>query len=99
MTRRAALIAAAGAALATATPASALRGTRAAVEAYLDAWRRRDLERIAASVHADVHFKSPNSETCGRDHYRAATGRFLVLVERVDVRAQFISGDRAMFAY
>jgi hypothetical protein len=75
------------------------RSTEQVSNAYLDAWSRKDLDSIAANVHPDMHFKSPNAETHGRDAYIAATARMLPLLERIDVRAQFVSGDRAMFAY
>src|SRR5271156_6556330 len=66
---------------------------------YLSAWARKDLEGIATRLHPAIQFKSPTAETNGRDQYLAATARILPLLERIDVRAQFISGDRAMFAY
>jgi hypothetical protein len=66
---------------------------------YANAWQRKDLDAIAALIHSEIHFKSPTAETEGRDTYVSATARFLPLIERVAVRAQFISGDRAMFAY
>ena len=67
--------------------------------AYLSAWTRKDLEGIAACLHPAVQFKSPTAETNGRDKYLAATARVLPLLDRIDIRAQFTSGDRAMFAY
>jgi hypothetical protein len=68
-------------------------------KAYIEAWSRKELEGIAARVHAEIVFKSPNAETRGRDAYLAAVARMLPLLERIDVRAQFASGDRAMLVY
>jgi len=66
---------------------------------YVDAWKRRDLNAISAMVHAEIKFKSPTATTEGRDKYAAATARFLPLLLRVDVRAQFSSSEGAMVAY
>jgi hypothetical protein len=67
--------------------------------AYLDAWTRRDIDGIAAHLHADVHFKGPMQELDGRDAVIESTRRILPLLLRFEVRAQFALRDRAMFAY
>jgi hypothetical protein len=67
--------------------------------AYLDAWSRKDLEGIAACLHPKVHFKGPMQELNGREAVLESTRRIFPLLERLEVRAQFISGARAMFAY
>jgi hypothetical protein len=66
---------------------------------YLNAWSRKDLDGIAARLHAEVHFKGPMQELNGRDAVLAASKQIFPLLERLDVRAQFVSGERAMFAY
>jgi len=66
---------------------------------YLDAWSRKDLVGVAAHLHPDVHFKGPMQELNGKDAVLASTQRIFPLLERLDVRAQYFSGDRAMFAY
>lgn len=66
---------------------------------YLDAWSRKDLEGIAVHIHADVRFKGPMQEFQGRDAYLTATKRVFPVLEKLDFRAQFISGDRAMLVY
>src|SRR5258708_39914808 len=67
--------------------------------AYLDAWSRKDLDGIAVHLHPDVHFKGPMQELNGRAAVLASSKRIFPLLERLDVRARFVSGDRAMFAY
>jgi hypothetical protein len=67
--------------------------------AYLDAWSHKDLDGIAAHLHPDVHFKGPMQELNGREAVLASSKRIFPLLERLEVRAQFVSGDRAMFAY
>jgi len=66
---------------------------------YLNAWSRKDLDGIAAHLHPEVHFKGPMQELNGRDAVLASAKRIFPLLERLDVRAQFVSGERAMFAY
>jgi len=66
---------------------------------YLDAWSRKDLEGVAAQLHPDVHFKGPMQELNGRDAVLASATRIFPLLEKLNVRAQFISGDQAMFVY
>jgi len=68
-----------------------------ACAAYLDAWQRKDLQGIVACLHPEVQFKSPNESTRGRDMYVPGAQRFLSLVDRVEVRAKFLSQDGAMF--
>lgn len=67
--------------------------------AYLDAWSRKNLEDVAALVHPDVSFRAPMQELHGRAAYIEATRRVFTLLERMDIRAQFISGDRAVLIY
>ena len=66
---------------------------------YLNAWSRKDLDGIAAHLHADVHFKGPMQELTGRAAVLEASGRIFPLLEQFDLRARFVSGQRAMFAY
>jgi hypothetical protein len=67
--------------------------------AYLDAGSSKDLDGIAVHLHPDVHFKGPMQELSGRDAILASSKRVFPLLERLDVRGKFVSGDRAMFAY
>jgi len=69
------------------------------VAKYVAAWERRDLNEIAALIHPEVQFKSPTASLQGREKYIQATASFLPLVERVDLRAQFVSDEGAMLAY
>jgi hypothetical protein len=73
--------------------------TESACAAYLAAWARKDLDGIAERLHQDVHFKGPMQELQGRDEVLAASKRVFSLLERFEVRAQFLGDDRAMFAY
>jgi hypothetical protein len=83
------------------TPLLASRGnvTNNIAAAYADAWARKDLDAIVASMGEGVGFSGPNVKAVGRAAYRASTERFLSLVERVAVRACISCGYQAMLAY
>ena len=66
---------------------------------YLNAWSRKDLDGIAVHLHPEVHFKGPMQELNGRDAVLASSKRIFPPLERLNVRAQFVSGERAVFAY
>jgi len=67
--------------------------------AYLDAWSRKDLDGITVHLHPNVHFKGPMQEFNGCEATLASAKRVFPLLERLDVRAKFVAGDRAMFVY
>ena len=67
--------------------------------AYLDAWSRKDLDGISVHLHPEVYFKGPMQELQGREAVLASSKRMFALLERLEVRARFVSGDRAMCAY
>ena len=66
---------------------------------YLEAWSRKDLKGVAALIHPNVHFKAPMQELEGRDAYLAATARVFSILDKLDARAHFVSGDRAVLIY
>ena len=66
---------------------------------YLDAWARKDAERIGAFLHPDVTFVGPVLQTRGRDAVLAAAERMFPMLQRLEVRALFAEGDRALAAY
>jgi hypothetical protein len=68
-------------------------------EDYLKAWSARDLQTLAALLHADIEFRSPNAQTRGREAYLAAVGRMLPLLIRLDVHARLHGPASAMFVY
>jgi hypothetical protein len=68
-------------------------------DAYLQAWSAGDLQRLAAQLHADIHFKSPNADSHGREAYLAAVARMKPLLLRLDVHARLHGPDSAMFMY
>jgi hypothetical protein len=71
----------------------------ATCQAYLKGWASKNLDSIAAVIHSQMHFKSPTSETTGKEKYLAATARVLPLLVGFNVRGVFTSGVQAMFVY
>jgi SnoaL-like domain len=67
--------------------------------AYLDAWSQKDLDGIAVHLHPDVDFKGPMQELKGREAVLTSAKRIFPVLERFEVRARFVSGDRAIFVY
>jgi hypothetical protein len=67
--------------------------------AYIKAWSRKDIDGIAAHLHPAVHFKGPMQELNGRDAVLASAKRIFPILERMDIRGQFVSGNRAVFVY
>lgn len=76
-----------------------LKSIESSCTAYLDAWSRKDLDGITVHLHSDVHFKGPMQELSGREAVLASSKRVFPLLERLDIRAKFVSGDRAVFVY
>jgi len=67
--------------------------------AYLDAWSRKDLDGIATHLHPEVHFKGPMQELNGKAAVLESSRRIFPMLERLEVRGQFVSGDRAVLVY
>ena len=69
------------------------------VQAYLEGWNRKDASAFAAALAPDVRFKGPLAQTEGREAFRAAVTRMFPRVERLELRALFTEGDRALAVY
>lgn len=105
LTRRSATLLAGSSVMAARSLWSATRGNtmttsiQSQANSYIDAWARKDLNAIEAHLHPQVHFKGPMQELQGRDAVLAATKQIFPLLQRMDIRARFVDGARAMFAY
>ena len=69
------------------------------IDAYLTAWKNKDIDAIAACMHPNVHFKGPMVEFDGIGPFLASGRRILPMLVDFRVRAVFESGDTAMIAY
>jgi len=68
-------------------------------EAYLKAWDSKDLEGIAKYLHPEVHFIGPMTEMTGKEKVLQSAKRLFGLLETLEVRSKFASGDHAIFTY
>lgn len=68
-------------------------------ESYIDAWSRKDINAIAKLVHPQINLKSPMTELTGKDRFLEAVKKTLEPLERVNVRAKFVSGAQAVLIY
>ena len=72
---------------------------RKRAESYLDSWNRKDPEGIGRYLHPRIHFKSPTSETTGKEVFLDAAKRIFPMLQGLQVRHWFVSGDRVAAFY
>lgn len=68
-------------------------------EAYYKAHNDKDLKAIARHLCPDVQLVAPMWEASGREAVLEAAKRFLTIIDSVEIRARFESGDQVMLAY
>jgi hypothetical protein len=68
-------------------------------EAYYKAYNDKDLKAIARHLCPDVQLVAPMGESSGREAVLEAAKRFLTIINSVEIRARFGSGDQVMLAY
>lgn len=67
--------------------------------AYYKAFEDKNIGAIARHLDPDVQFIAPMGESKGREAVVEAAKRLAPLVERIDVRAKFASGDQVVLIY
>ena len=78
---------------ATASPTEGL------VNKYLEGWKTKDANAIAACVHPEVTFTGPMSTSQGRDAFVAGAARMFPMLREHRVRSILTNRDQAMFVY
>ena len=68
-------------------------------EAYLAAWKDKDLKRIAAHIHPKVQFKGPMTELSGSESFLSSCEMILPMLKDLKVRSKFASENQAIFTY
>lgn len=68
-------------------------------EAYMAAWKDKDLKGIAKYVHPKVHFKGPMVELTDRESYLGSCERILPMLLEIKLHTKFASGNQAIFTY
>jgi ketosteroid isomerase-like protein len=71
----------------------------ASAEAYLQAWHRKDISEIAKHLHPDVSFIGPMTQVTGKEPVLESSKKIFRLLQKLNVRSIFSSGDQVMAAY
>jgi len=83
----------------TAAKFAVVASTRDVVDTYLDAWKTKNADAIAACVHPDVHFTGPMTELRGRDAFVEGARKMFPLLQEYRVRAVLTNGNQAVCVY
>lgn len=67
--------------------------------AYYEAMNHKDLLTIEKHLHPDVGLISPLAELTGKDAVFNSVKHFVDFIHKLNIRAQFASGNQAMLAY
>ena len=68
-------------------------------DAYVEAWNKKDLNAVSATLGPNVRFVGPMAQTDGKEAFLGAVKRMFPLLESINVRAKFASSDQVMLAY
>ncbi len=71
----------------------------AAASAYLKAWDNKDLAEISEYLHPEVRFLGPMADVTGKEPVLASAQRMFPLMQNLNVRSIFSSGEQVMAAY
>jgi hypothetical protein len=68
-------------------------------ENYYNAMLAKDFDKMASYLHNDVHFIGPLAEMHGKDGVVTAAKNFGGILQNIQIRSRFSSGNQIMFAY
>jgi hypothetical protein len=68
-------------------------------ENYYNAMLARDFDKMASYFHNDVHFIGPLAEMHGKEAVVSAAKNFGGILQDIQIRSRFSSGNQIMFAY
>lgn len=66
---------------------------------YYQAMNNKDLSVLEKYLHPEVHLIGPLADLRGKEAVLNSVKNFLTIFDKLIIRAQFGSGDRAMLAY
>lgn len=69
------------------------------VESYYKNMLNKNLIAMEECLHPDVHFLTPLAEILGKTGVVEAAKNLSAILEGIDIRAKFSSGDKIMMAY
>lgn len=68
-------------------------------ESYYNAMLAKDFDKMASCLHDDVHFIAPLAEMNGKDAVVTAAKNFGGILQDIQIKSRFSSGNQIMFAY
>lgn len=68
-------------------------------ESYYNAMLAKDFDKMADYLHDNVHFIGPLAEMHGKDAVVTAAKNFGGILQDIQIRSRFSSGNQIMFAY
>jgi SnoaL-like domain len=68
-------------------------------ESYYNAMLAKDFDKMTSYLHDNVHFIGPLAEMQGKDAVVTAAKNFSGILQDIQIRSRFASGDQIMFAY
>jgi hypothetical protein len=68
-------------------------------ENYYNAMLAKDFDKMASYLHDNVHFIGPLAEMHGKDSVVSAAKNFGGILQDIQIRSRFSSGNQIMFAY
>lgn len=68
-------------------------------ENYYKAMLAKDFDKMASYLHDNVHFIGPLSEMHGKESIVTAAKNFGGILQHIQIRSRFSSGNQIMFAY
>lgn len=69
------------------------------VKNYYSAMNNKDIESMAQYFHDDIHFFGPLSDRKGKQNLIEASKIFITLINGLEIREIFASGNKIMLAY
>jgi len=66
---------------------------------YLNVWKEKNTDAIAALIHPEVHFKGPMAEFEGKDQFLAACHRMFPMLREFRVRSTAASENQVVAIY
>ena len=68
-------------------------------ENYYNSMLSKDFDKIASYLHDNVHFTGPLAEMHGKEAVVSAAKNFGGILQDIQIRSRFSSGNQIMFAY
>lgn len=68
-------------------------------ENYYNAITGKDFDKMESYLHEKIHFISPLAEMCWKDAVVLAAKNLSLILQDINIRSKFATGNQIMFAY